>query len=208
MGNAYGATATLTGCTISGNSAKYGGGLANGLGGTITLTDCTISGNSAVAGGGIATGVDGGTATLNACTISANIASAYGGGLGNLGTVTLTDTIVAGNTLASGGASDIGGASASAVTGTYNLIGTGGSGGIVNGSQSNIVLTSLTDLSLAPLGNYGGPTETMALLPGSPAIGTARPSAASRPTSAVSPWTPPQISALFKAKSAPHQATR
>ncbi len=32
-------------------------------------------------------------------------------------------------------------------------------------------MTSLTDLGLASLGSYGGPTETMALLPGSPAIG-------------------------------------
>ena len=32
-------------------------------------------------------------------------------------------------------------------------------------------MTSLTDLDLAPLGNYGGPTQTMALLAGSPAIG-------------------------------------
>ena len=58
-----------------------------------------------------------------------------------------------------------------AVTGSYNLIGTGHSGGIVNGSQGNIVLTSLTNLGLAPLGDYGGPTETMALLPGSAALG-------------------------------------
>ena len=32
-------------------------------------------------------------------------------------------------------------------------------------------MTSLADLGLAPLGDYGGPTETMALLPGSAAIG-------------------------------------
>ena len=38
-------------------------------------------------------------------------------------------------------------------------------------STGNIVLTSLTDLGLAPLGNNGGPTQTMALLPGSAAIG-------------------------------------
>ncbi len=51
------------------------------------------------------------------------------------------------------------------------MIGTGGSGGLANGVDGNIVLTSLTGLGLAPLGNYGGPTQTMALLPGSPAIG-------------------------------------
>ena len=44
-------------------------------------------------------------------------------------------------------------------------------GGLVNGVDGNIVLTSLTDLGLTPLGDYGGPTQTMALLPGSAAIG-------------------------------------
>ena len=51
------------------------------------------------------------------------------------------------------------------------MIGTGGSGGLADGVDGNIVLTSLTGLGLAALGNYGGPTQTMALLPGSPAIG-------------------------------------
>ena len=85
------------------------------------------------------------------------------------GTATLTDTIVAGNTNPSG-ASDITGNEN--VSGSFNLIGTGGSGGLANGVDGNIVLTSLTNLGLAPLGNNGGPTQTMALLPGSSAIGT------------------------------------
>ena len=59
----------------------------------------------------------------------------------------------------------------SKVTGLYNLIAGGGSGGIVNGSDGNIVLTGLTNVDLARLGNYGGPTQTIALLPGSVAIG-------------------------------------
>ena len=61
-------------------------------------------------------------------------------------------------------ASDITGS----VTGSYNLIGTGGSGGLsaANNNQLNIA-----DPGLAPLGAYGGPTQTFPLLPGSPAIG-------------------------------------
>ena len=75
---------------------------------------------------------------------------------------------MAGNTASfSGTASDIIGS----VSGSFNLIGTGGSGGIFSGVNGNLVLTSLTNLGLAPLGNYGGPTQTMALLPGSAAIG-------------------------------------
>ena len=46
MFNSSTANLTLTGCTISGNSAgQGGGGLYNS--GTATLTDCTFSGNAA-----------------------------------------------------------------------------------------------------------------------------------------------------------------
>ena len=51
------------------------------------------------------------------------------------------------------------------------MIGTGGSGGLADGVDGNIVLTSIANLGLAPLGNFGGPTQTIALLPGSPASG-------------------------------------
>ena len=48
------------------------------------------------------------------------------------------------------------------------MIGTGSAGGLANGVNGNLV--GVTNPLLAPLGNYGGPTQTMALLPGSPAI--------------------------------------
>ncbi len=171
--------ATLTDSTISGNSASGdGGGLGNV--GSATLTDCTLSGNSANNGGGVFNGYEF-ALSLTSCTVSANAAKSGTGGLyvGGAGgpysnsygygsAPYLTDTIVAGNTDSSG-ASDIGGSVS--VSGSYNLIGTGGSGGLVNGVDGNIVLTSITGLGLAPLGNNGGPTQTMALLPSSPAIG-------------------------------------
>ena len=163
----YGAV-TITDCTISGNVAGgNGGGVDNQ--GSATLTNCTLSGNSAINNGGGLNDDGDGTITLTACTISGNSA-AGGGGLYNLGTASLTDTIVAGNS-APAGPSDIGGNSADLVTGTYNLIGIGGEGGIIGGVDGNIVLTSLANLGLAPLADYGGPTETMALLSGSAAIG-------------------------------------
>ncbi len=162
-------TAMLTNCTINGNyGSVYGGGVANN--GTAMLTNCTITGNSAQKGGGVD---NGGTTMLTNCTISGNQAiqngsiASYGGGVNNGGTATLTDTIVASNTGPSSAASDIHGT----VTGSYNLIGTGGSGGLTNGQNGNIFLTSLTGLGLAPLAFYGGPTQTMALLSGSEAIG-------------------------------------
>jgi hypothetical protein len=173
------ATATLTACTVSGNSASGGGGLGsggsglwNGPGSSLALIICTVSGNSAPAnlgnvgsGGGL---FNDGSLTLTACTVGGNSAK-YGGGLDNFGPATLTDTIVAGNTDHAFHANDIAGNRS--VTGSYNLIGPGGAGGLTNGSNGNIVLTSLTGLGLAPLGFYGGPTQTMALLPGSAAIG-------------------------------------
>jgi MBG domain (YGX type) len=157
-------TVNLTGCTVSGNSTMYGGGGVSNSG-TANLTDCTVSGNSAEVGAGLN---NYGTAKLTGCTVSGNSATLEGGGLASYGSgpANLIDTIVAGNTETSG-ASDIGG---SDVSGSDNLIGTGGSGGLVSGVDGNIVLTSLTDLGLAPLGKNGGPTQTMALLPGSPAI--------------------------------------
>ncbi len=167
-----GGMATLTGCTLSGNNAGYGGGLANRYA-TANLTDCTVSGNAGGFGGGVFNYIA--TANLTDCTVSGNAAAPGGGGglanygYGNIpaGPATLTNTIVAGNT-SSVGASDIAGTN---VSGSDNLIGTGGSGGLTNGVDGNIVLTSLTELGLAPLGNNGGPTQTLALLPGSPAIG-------------------------------------
>ena len=59
--------ATLTNCTISGNT---GVGINNF--GTLTVTNCTISGNSASgSGGGLRTYYHG-VATLTDCTVSGN----------------------------------------------------------------------------------------------------------------------------------------
>ena len=132
---------TLTDCTVSGNvfatigsdnrrQRRRCGQYRHGH-----LTDCTVSGNTTVGNGG---GVNNyGTATLTGCTISGN----YGydcGGVFNSGAaeLTISDTIVAGNTN-SFGASDIEGGGY--ISGSYNLIGTGGSGGLVNGVDGNIV---------------------------------------------------------------------
>ena len=189
-GVANGGTATLTACTISGNSvfAKNdypytgdGGGFYNS--GTATLIDCTISDNSAIGlgnypgsgnGGGIfnegpGTYVGPGKLALIACTVTGNSATNLGGGLYNYnyyGTAfaTLTDTIIAANT-GPAGPSDIDGNGAATVTGSHNLIGTGGAGGLT--AADNFL--NVADPGLTSLGDFGGPTETMALQPNSPA---------------------------------------
>ena len=193
----YGTT-TLTNCTITGNAAANGGGL-NNLG-TATLNSCTISNNAAIGGnyyGGDGGGLQtfGGTLTLTNCTVSGNHASKNGGGLylNNLttgGTTTLTNCTLSGNSAGSGGGVDNESGTATfgntivaentATTGPdaygaltsrgNNLIGqTDGSSGWV-GSDLTGTSAEPLDALLAPLGNYGGPTQTMALLPGSPAI--------------------------------------
>jgi hypothetical protein len=161
-------TASISGLTIIGGNASnaqydYAGGLFN-EDGTLTLTDCTIYGNTAGGGAGLATGSffhGGGTTTLTNCTVSGN----DGCGVTTYnGTTTLLNTIVAGN-VPIGNSWDIAGS----VSGSNNLIGTGGSGGLSTGVDGNIV--GVTNPGLAPLGYYGGTSETIALLPGSPAIG-------------------------------------
>ena len=155
----------LTDSTLSGNTSTNGGGGGLLTRGTSTLTDDTIVNNSA--GGGVN---NDGTATIVDCTISGNTTANAGGGIynGGLGpnVVNLYDTIVAGNYSTQSGsavASDIDIDNGTTLSGSYNLIGIGGSGGLVNGTSGNIVLTTLTELGLAPLGDFGGPTETMAL---------------------------------------------
>jgi hypothetical protein len=81
----------------------------------------------------------------------------------------LKNTIVAGNFNedgASDSADDISGTVAGASS--FNLIGTGGSGGLTNGVNNNQV--GVASPGLGPLANNGGKTQTHLLLLGSPAI--------------------------------------
>ncbi|MFO0968633.1 MAG: right-handed parallel beta-helix repeat-containing protein [Gemmataceae bacterium] len=92
-----GASAALSGLTITAGriASGNGGGVVNN--GTLVLTDCSVSGNAAPsgAGGGI---VNSGTATLIHSSVTNNTARGYGGGIRNAGTLTMTDCTVSGNT--------------------------------------------------------------------------------------------------------------
>ncbi len=153
-------TATLTSTTLSGNSATDGGGVCNDGSGMATLTNDTLCGNSATyEGGGVYNDGDA-WATLTNDTLCGNSATYEGGGISSPGATTLTNTIVANSTS--------GGAISGVVIGSYNLIDDASSaGGLVNGSNGNLV--GINPM-LASLGNYGGLTQTIAILPGSPAI--------------------------------------
>ncbi len=160
-------TVTLADCTVSGNSASsFGGGVYNY--GTATITDSTISGNSATLGGGVSAD---GPLTLTACTVSGNSAG-IGGGVfllrGPDSRTTIGDTIAAGNA-ATFGPDFVGMVDQDQ---GFNLIGDGdNASGFTAASDQVGTAASPIDPLLAPLGDYGGPTQTMALLPGSPAIG-------------------------------------
>ena len=159
---------TITSCTISGNEseatalcARLGGGIYNI--GTLTVTNSTISGNlsfGGAEGGGI---LNDHILTLVNCTISNNLAG-LGGGIcnGPSTTVNAKNTIIATNFAST--SPDFYG---SLTSQRYNLIGnTAGTTitGDVTGNQTNV------DPLLGPLQDNGGPTQTQAPLPNSPAI--------------------------------------
>jgi cadherin-like protein/Big-like domain-containing protein/Calx-beta domain-containing protein len=141
---------TLINTTISGNTAGGSGGGLITLGGTVTIINTTITNNSA--------------------DQDSNNAGDGGGIRAHAGTVTLKNTIVAGNfnenTPAADTADDISGTVDAASS--FNLIGTGGSGGLTNGVNSNQV--GVANAGLGALANNGGTTQTHALLSTSPAI--------------------------------------
>jgi CSLREA domain-containing protein len=152
LGNGGGAiyndgTLNISGSTFSGNASAPGGAITADSG-SITITNSTFSGNIAVGGyAGAAIFINAGTVALNGSTFSGNTSSS-GFAIFNYSTLTSANTVIAGNT---GG--DCGAGSPSTCP--------------ANGSNGNIVSGTP---SLAPLGNYGGPTQTIIPLPGSPAI--------------------------------------
>jgi len=87
------ATLTLSNCTVSANSATFGGGIYNfgeGPGSaSLTVSNCTVSANSGANGAGIYNdGESDGSATLaiSNSTLSGNSATSAGGGIYNDGT--------------------------------------------------------------------------------------------------------------------------
>jgi hypothetical protein len=110
------ATLRLSNCTVSGNSADFGGGIFNSNG-TLTVDNCTISGNDAgFSGGGISNSALDGAANLiiTNSTISDNSATANdGGGIlnGAAGSVaSIASVIVSNSTLSGNSATGNGGA--------------------------------------------------------------------------------------------------
>ncbi|CAN5567695.1 hypothetical protein BH18ACI1_BH18ACI1_07800 [soil metagenome] len=173
-----GGTVNIVNSTISNNAATGNGGGNGGgisfLGRQLTITNSTVSGNSNAVGGGIFATVAPGSASMSSilltnCTVTANTATSGGGGIEVFSAIIkLRNTIVAGNT-SSAGTPDIRFQFAGATSLGNNLIGDAMNTGSPNGSWiASDILNQ--PARLAPLGNYGGATQTHALLPNSPAI--------------------------------------
>ena len=182
---------TVNDSTLSANSAGQGGGISNV--GLLTVKNSTLSGNSAGLGGGIYNS-DHGVATVINSTLSGNVASGtdkgFGGGIYNLHSVRVSSSTLSGNsaTASQGGGGiysvrdEFGFVDASISTtilanstaggNCHEPVGDGGlniDSGTSCGFSPDSTSRSNTDPKLDPNGlqNNGGPTQTIALQPGS-----------------------------------------
>lgn len=178
INNQVGATVTLIGCSLRGNSAIQGGGALNNDG-TATIVNTSILANHVLMDGGPGGGAIRNTGTLSIfnSTITANAdASAGATSSGNIsnsgGTVLLHNSIVAEGTTGNGASPDINGAvfpqSANNFVGAADAALTGISNG-VNANQAGTVANPIFVL-LGPQTGNGGSTINRVPLPGSPVI--------------------------------------
>jgi hypothetical protein len=153
-------TMTVNDSTINGNKGganifATGAGIANSA--TMAINNSTISGNNRITHGtgGIANLQ--GTLTISSSTIAGN----QGGIYVNSGTLSLQNSIVGNNS----GGNCFGPVSSKG----YNLSSDGSCKFSGPGDMNN------TNPVLGTLGNYGGPTQTIPLFSGSPAIDAGKP---------------------------------
>ena len=179
-----GSNATITDSTFSNNKGTGGvGGAIELIGASLTITDCTFEDNSAPEGGGAIQSA--GSTLITNSTFSGNSTASLGGGIDNVGTLTVTNNTFSGNSAGVGG-----GGIHNQPLGSTTLKGTilaaepgGNCGGLITDAGHNISddvscpIASGTSvdgitLNLDPAGlqNNGGPTQTIALEPNSPAV--------------------------------------
>jgi hypothetical protein len=177
--------------TLSGNHAAgtLGGGIFNY--GTVSVSKSTLSGNFAGMWGGGIYNSEIGTVTVSNSTFSDNRAGTFGGGIFNAwttgggifpsGPVTVINSTFAGNSaMQAGGIFNGGGRTLTLLNTIVANSPTGNNcyGAITDGGGNLSYLDATcpginADPMLGPLQNNGGPTETMAILPGSAAIDAA-----------------------------------
>ena len=177
----YDGTVEVSNSTFFGNRANSGGGISN-HDGTMQVVNSTFSGNIAIDGyGGGISNYDG-TTEVNNSTFSGNIAIYYGGGISNNhGTMTVSNSTFSDNRaiFLGGGIYNI---HYGMVTLKNTIVANSPTGGncsidvpVIDGGGNlsypdNSCPGIYGNPSLGPLLNNGGPTETMALGPGSAAL--------------------------------------
>ena len=177
---------TLIHCTISGNSTGngnrggdarpssrnggnggdggHGGGIYSNSGGDLAITHCTISSNSTGDGG------DGGTAGSNGAQGSLG-SGGRGAGVNDQGGLLLNNTLISGNLTGDDPLGNPGtGPDLSKFSGSFTGSGVNFIGDLTGSGQSPSGTLLNGDAMLAPLGDYGGPTQTMLPLASSPVI--------------------------------------
>ncbi len=179
-----GGSLNVTESTFSNNGAYASGGALHSEIAQLTIRSSTISGNySSIDGGGLSI-----HANLNQYVLISNSTIAfnraqsnyYGAGTGGgiitsgPGTISLRHTLVAKNERSGAGNNDIWGR----VYAQYSLIGVD-TGLLLAGNFGNLIGTAQQPIDplLDVLADNGGPTQTHALLPGSPAIDAGDPNA-------------------------------
>jgi CSLREA domain-containing protein len=177
-------SANITGCTFHDNSAFFDGGAIVNFGGTLTVTNSTFYANIAFAplpdgiqgqGGAIFSGqaITPATLYLSNCTITANFSGAGGSGVAVENSANVKSNIIASNyggVTESKAAPDVSGAFSSK---GFNLIGKkDGSTGFTLATDKKGTIASPLNPGLDPKGlrSNGGPTQTIALMSGSPAV--------------------------------------
>lgn len=170
----------LEGCTFSGNSAISSGAVfVSGIGATIR--NSTFTGNSVVQGlfGGASEGsgiyVSTGSVRIDSCTITDNTISGtpspYNVPGGGVSAGSAADSVEIRNSILSGNTNGdvviyVAGASNPFISKGNNLVGAGNAVSAFSATGDRVGINA----KLGPLANNGGPTQTRALLAGSPAI--------------------------------------
>ena len=167
----------ISGSTVSENYGYSGGGIFTDEGGEVTLYNSTISGNMSDYDGGGINNQGQATIDLTYVTLTGNISDydynggGTGGGFSSTSTLTMTNTIIAGNQDWSG--FDNPDCRGSPISMDYNLIGVADSVYCYASPQSNDQFGTVADPIdplLGSLTNNGGRTQTHALDPSSDAV--------------------------------------
>ena len=166
-------TINITNSTFLSNAARgSGGAIYNNSSGTINITNSTFSDNSArISGGAIYN--SNGTINITNSTFSNNstsISSSRGGAISNnntSGKINITNSILVGNTARTSGSEEVSG---NITSNGYNLVGVNGNAGGFQTIATDRVLAGAVSTAITALGDYGGATQTFALVPNSPAI--------------------------------------